>query len=183
MPDLELIFSAMNSSDSEESNPFNFKPLKRRKKHLLKSQKVKRVRTSNPITSQKPTFVQKTLNFRTEIEKPVDQQQLKIEGILVNILVCCSETLLCDIPVCPVCQVPLDLLKDLVSPSVHIADCRGKRSSLSGIRSDLMVSLSLLDESLELESCPDGEDCASRDLLHYAHYDHTELGRQRLVTL
>ena len=44
-----------------------------------------------------------------------------------------------------------------------------------------MVSLSLLDQSLELESCPEGEDCASRELFHYAHYDHTELGRQRLA--
>ena len=42
---------------------------------------------------------------------------------------------------------------------------------------------SALDQSLELESCPDGEDCASRELLHYAHYDHTELVRQRLETL
>ena len=42
---------------------------------------------------------------------------------------------------------------------------------------------STLDQSLELESCPDGEDCASRELLHYAHYDHTELVRQRLETL
>ena len=42
---------------------------------------------------------------------------------------------------------------------------------------------SALDQSLELESCPDGEDCTSRELLHYAHYDHTELVRQRLETL
>ena len=93
----------MNSSDSEEfdSNPFNFKPLKRRKKPLLKSQKVKRVKTSNPITSQKPTYVQKTLSFRTEIEKPFDQQQRKIEGILVNILV--SLELYCVIFQCVLC--------------------------------------------------------------------------------
>ena len=71
----------MNSSDSEESNPFNFKPLKRRKKPLLKSQKVKRVKTTNP--SQKPTYVQKTLNFNAEIEKPIEQQQRKNEGIIL----------------------------------------------------------------------------------------------------
>ena len=77
----------MNSSEEFDSNPFNYQPLKRRKKPLLKSQTVKRVKTSNPITSQKPTYVQKTLSFRNEIEKPLDQKQRKMEGILVNILV------------------------------------------------------------------------------------------------
>ena len=77
----------MNSSEEFDSNPFNYQPLKRRKKSLLKPQTVKRVKTSYPITSQKPTYVQKTLSFRTETGKPFDQKQRKIEGNLVNILV------------------------------------------------------------------------------------------------
>ena len=86
---------------------------------------------------------------------------------------------------CPVCQLPLDLLKGLVSPNVHIADCKGIEALPPSVRPDLMFSsFYVLDESreLDLESCPDGGDCASRDLVHYAHYDHTELARQRLVT-
>ena len=76
-----FVFSVMNSAEEFDSNPFNFQPLKRRKNPTLKSQKVKRVKTTNP--SQKPTYVQKTLNFNAEIEKPIEQQQRKSEGILV----------------------------------------------------------------------------------------------------
>ena len=78
----------MNSSEEFDSNPFNFQPLKRRKNPISKSQKVKRVKTTNPIPSQKPTYVQKTLDFRTEIEKPVEQQpgKIQIEGILVSLM-------------------------------------------------------------------------------------------------
>ena len=75
------LFSVMNSTEEFDSNPFNFQPLKRRKNPTLKSQKVKRLKKTNP--SQKPTYVQKTLNFNAEIEKPVEQQQRKNEGILV----------------------------------------------------------------------------------------------------
>ena len=60
---------------------------------------------------------------------------------------------------CPVCQLPLDLLKGTVRPNVHIADCQ--------------------DRSLDLESCPDRGDCASRQPAHYAVYDHSDLARQR----
>ena len=119
----------MNNDSSEEfdSNPFNFRPLKRRKNPLLKSQKAKRVKNTNPIPSQKPTFVQKTLNIRTETEKPVEQQR-KIAGILVSLRETKSNAVVLDISVCPVCQLPLDLLKGLVSPDVHIADCKGTKA-------------------------------------------------------
>ena len=98
----------MNDINNEDfdPNPFNFKPLKRRKNPALKSPKAKRVKNTKSITSQKPTHVQKTLSFRTERENPV-------EGVRAS--------------VCPVCQLPLDLLKGLVSANVHIADCRGMR--------------------------------------------------------
>ena len=97
--------TVMNDINNEEfdPNPFNFKPLKRRKNPALKSPKAKRVKNTKPITSQKPTHVQKTLSFRTERENPVKAS------------------------VCPVCQLPLELLKGLVSANVHIADCRGMR--------------------------------------------------------
>ena len=61
--------------------------------------------------------------------------------------------------VCPVCQLPLDLLKGTIRPNVHIADCQ--------------------DRSVDLESCPDRGDCASRHPAHYAMYDHSDLARQR----
>ena len=117
----------INSSEEFDSDPFNFRPLKRRRNPLLKSQKAKRVKNTNPIPipspSQKPTFVKKTLKFRTDPEKPVEQQP-KIGGILVSVTETKTSAVR-DISVCPVCQLPLDLLKGLVSPNVHIADCKG----------------------------------------------------------
>ena len=97
----------MNDINEEfDPNPFNFKPLKRRKNPALKSPKAKRVKKTKPITSQKPKHVQKTLSFRTNKENPLKGGQASV---------------------CPVCQLPLELLKGLVSANVHIADCRGMR--------------------------------------------------------
>ena len=56
------------------------------------------------------------------------EQQRKIAGILVSLRETKSSAVVLDISVCPVCQLPLDLLKGLVSPDVHIADCKGTKA-------------------------------------------------------
>lgn len=75
-----------SSSDEFDSDPFNFQPLKRRKNPTLKSQKAKSVKTTNHISSQKPTYVQKTLELKTDSEKPVEQQHVDCEGIKSSVM-------------------------------------------------------------------------------------------------
>jgi len=62
--------------------------------------------------------------------------------------------------VCPLCQMPLELLADTVAPDSHIASCA--EITRTGAR-----------------DCPQGVECRSISRHHYIQFDHAELARHR----
>ena len=55
-----------DSGEEFDPNPFNFKPLKRRRLSKKKLKETKRSNSSKPSDSQRNKYVQKTLQFGTD---------------------------------------------------------------------------------------------------------------------
>jgi len=66
---------------------------------------------------------------------------------------------------CPLCQLPLTLLRSAAISRVHLEDCQ-EQLSVSG------------EEALR-RPCPEHTGCRSTEVAHYSKFDHQELARHR----
>jgi len=149
--------------DTEDIDPFAYKPLKVTKKRtsVSPSQNTpnKKQKTGGEAGQRRKSGVKSQKSPRPSQKGPGIVQlfaQMRKTPVKVRRLP----------SVCPLCQLPLDLLRSpsLVTSRVHLNDCQDRMSESGTIR---------------LPPCPDWLDCHSRDVVHYARFDHSELARHR----
>jgi len=159
----------MTSSDEFEDDPFDYKPLKRRK--LLPSQnksqffkkptkKSQKSVTNTPGNSKLANKCNKPVN---NTPNPVIPKRKSLNQILENSIKDHNNEIVkpsvTESPsFCPMCQMPLDLLEGVITPAIHLNQCE---------KPDVSVA------------CPHGINCRSRVKRHYVLYGHEELARHR----
>jgi len=194
-----------SSGDDFEDDPFNYQPLKRRKLMQISTPTIQKAakskakpRDTKKYKSHATQQVDRTRRSCTQIPEhdfdtrrgqsknryrtvpsqrrrtsqkstqplPHNTQSLPKVGKTLKDLLDSSEDNSSGVgavttrSVCPLCQLPLALLISQASIKRHLAECGDTSYS-------------------HLKPCPEGVDCVSKVVNHYARYDHSELARYK----
>jgi len=175
-----------SSGDDFEDDPFSYQPLKRRKLINNQSQaanlksdkkagtkKLKDLSESKQIktdVSPNNSIIKRKVSLSKEPEKKnVKNKNIKSKATpktvktLDDLLTSESSLRLKQTftnTECPVCQLPLHLLSDIITSTNHLAECAENLDRL-------------------LPPCPDGIYCDSKVVVHYATFDHLLLAKHR----
>jgi len=170
----------VSSGDDFEDDPFDYKPLKRRKLAAPSQNKISQSNLRKPVskakikpsrpseTRQRPTTSATQTKRKSRAPSPILTLKLpKVTQTLADLLNSSKDKSFSQPePVkvtnteCPICQLPLHLLTGVVSSTNHLADCADGSFRL-------------------LPPCPQGVLCTSKVMAHYARYEHAELARHR----
>ena len=128
----------IETDDTEDIDPFAYEPLKPTRKTKNPRQPIQNTKRpkKSMATPAKPTGPGLVEMFSAMKKTPEK----------------------CRLPptVCPLCQLPLELLQSRVSYRLHLEDCQDKMSETN---------------LAPLPSCRDDVDCQSREVAHYAQFE------------